>query len=222
MSMRALLHERSVLFALALAVAAAALAAGCAKDEGRERSGKAVGTLKETRAELANASKQVDEVLAAASGVQSGQGDLKAAYDKYKKEVAQTEEAAQDSRKRAQDMRARSAEYQNKWQQEMSKVTNPDLKAAAQARAAKVRGRYEMISAKAQDARAAYEPFMTDLKDLQTYLSNDLTPAAVQAASPVFEKVNASGQVLKQKLAALRQELDDVAAEMSPSGGSGT
>ena len=215
--MRALFHERSVLFAMALAIAAAALAAGCSsKDQGRERSGKAVGTLKETREELANTQKQIDEVLAAASAVQSGQGDLKSAYDKYKKEVAGTEEAAADVRKRAEDMRARSQEYQAKWQEEMSKVSNPDLKAAAQARAAKVRGRYEMITAKAQDSKAAYEPFIRDLKDLQTYLSNDLTPAAVQAASPVFDKVKASGQVLKQKLDALQKELDDVAAEMSP------
>lgn len=214
--MRALFHERSVLFAMALAVAAAALGHGCAKDEGRERSGKAVGTLKETRDELAGTQKQIDEVLAAAGVVQSGQGDLKSSYDKYKKEVAETEEAAQDVRKRSDDMRARSKEYQTKWQEEMSKVSNPDLKAAAQARAAKVQGRYAMISAKSQDAKAAYDPFIRDLKDLQTYLSNDLTPAAVQAASPVFDKVKASGQVLKQKLTAVQQELDDVAAELSP------
>jgi len=119
-------------------------------------------------------------------------------------------------------MRTRSAEYQTKWQEEMSKVSNPDLKAAAQARAAKVRGNYEMISAKASDTSAAYQPFMADLKDLQTYLSNDLTPAAVQAASPVFQKVNASGQVLKQKLTALRQELANVASDMSSSTGTGT
>ncbi len=219
--MRALRHERSVLFALALAVAAAALAHGCAKDEGRERSGKAVAGLRDTRAELAKAEKQVDQVLAAAGAVQSAQGDLKSAYDKYKKEVEQTEDAAEDSRKRAQDMRARANEYQTKWQQEMSQVSSPELKAAAQARAAKVRGRYDMIQAKAQDARAAYEPFMRDLKDLQTYLSNDLTPAAVQAASPVFDKTRASGQVLKQKLDALEQELDDVAAEISPAGPNG-
>ena len=219
--MRALYHERSVLFAMALAIAAAALAAGCAKDEGRERSGKAVGTLKETREELASTQKQIDDVLASASAVQSGQGDLKSAYDKYKKEVAGTEEAAKDVRKRADDMRARAKEYQTKWQEEMSKVSNPDLKAAAQARAAKVQGRYAMITAKSQDAKAAYDPFIRDLKDLQTYLSNDLTPAAVQAASPVFDKVKASGQVLKQKLTALQQELDDVASEMSPDASGG-
>jgi hypothetical protein len=122
-------------------------------------------------------------------------------------------------RARWEDMQARSKEYQAKWQAEMSHVTNPELKAAAEARAAKVRGRYDTIQAKAQDAKAAYDPFMRDLKDLQTYLSNDLTTAAVQAAAPVFEKVKASGQLLKQKMDALEQELDDVAAEMSPAGG---
>ena len=73
-----------------------------------------------------------------------------------------------------------------------------------------------MIQAKAQDTRGAYEPFMRDLKDLGTYLSNDLTPAAIQAAGPVFEKVKASGQVLKQKLDALKREMDDIAPEISP------
>lgn len=57
-----------------------------------------------------------------------------------------------------------------------------------------------MIQAKAQDTRGAYETFIRDLKDLETYLSNDLTPAAAKAAGPVFEKVKASGQVLKQNL----------------------
>jgi len=222
MSIRSLPYEPSTLFALALAVAAALMGATCAKDDSRERLGKAISSLEETRDELADASKQVDAVLAAASGVQSSQGNLQAAYNRYKKEVKKTEEAAEDSRTRAHDMRARSAEYQGKWQAEMSKVTNPDLKAAAGARAAKVRGRYEMISAKAQAAQAAYAPFITDLKDLQRYLSVDLTPTAVREASTVFDKVNASGRVLKQKLAALQQELDDVAGEMSAAAGSST
>lgn len=88
-------------------------------------------------------------------------------------------------------------------------IRQPERKAAARARAAKVRGRYDLIQAKAQDTRGAYEPFIRDLNDLGTYLSNDLTPAAIQAAGPVFEKVKASGQVLKQTL-------DDIAAEISP------
>jgi chromosome segregation ATPase len=213
--------SRLIVSVLVIALAACiAAAGGCgSKDKGRERSAKAVGGMKETRSEVAAARKQVDEVLAAATGVQSAQSNLAPAYNTYKKEVAEMEKAAEDTRDRWQDMQARGQEYQAKWRAEMATVGSPELKAAAEARAAKVGQRYAEITAKALEARAAYEPFIKDLKDLQTYLSNDLTPAAVQAAAPAFQRVQASGQSLNQKLDALSHELDAVAAEMSPTGG---
>jgi chromosome segregation ATPase len=207
------------LFALAACVA---VGGGCgSKDKGRDRAAKAVGGMKETRSQVTDARKQVDEVLAAAAGVQSAQANLAPAYEKYKKAVAGMEDAAKDTRERWQDMQARGQEYQAKWKAEMATVDSPELKAAAEARAAKVGQRYAEITAKAQEARAAYEPFIKDLKDLQTYLSNDLTAPAVQAAAPAFQRVQASGQTLNQKLDALSKELDAVAAEMSPAGGGG-
>lgn len=207
---------------LALSLGACfATAGGCASDPGRERSAGAVGGLQQTRSELAAARKQVDQVVAAAAAVQSAQGNLAPAYDTYKKEVAETESKAQDVRKRSVDMQARGQEYRAKWRAEMSKVDNPDLKAAADARAAKVEQKYATITAKAQEVRTAYEPFIKDIKDLQTYLSNDLTPAGVQGARPAFDKVRTEGNALNQKLDALQKELDDVAATMAPGTGSG-
>jgi chromosome segregation ATPase len=213
--------EGGVVFALvmavaaaAIALAAAALAGGCAKNEGRERPGTAVDSLKDTRSGIAGGQKQVDEVLAAAGELRWGHGNLTRAFEKYKKEIVETEEAAKDTRNRADDMRARFTEHHT--EEQMSKVTDPDLEAASQARAAVGRGRSDRIAAKAQDARSAYQQFIRDLKDVQTYLSSDLTPPAVEAATPGFDKLHASGQELRQKLDALQKELDGVAAEMSP------
>jgi predicted nucleic acid-binding Zn-ribbon protein len=189
---------------------------GCASDAGRERSGKAVGGLKATRDELAAGRKQIDEVLAALDSLQNAQGDLRPAYNKYKDEVKQTEDKAKDIRARAADMRARADEYQQKWQEEMSKVSNPDLKAAAQARSARIRERYSAIAAAADEVRTAYQPFIKDLKDVQTYLSNDLTPAALSAARPVFDKARSAGQKLQAKADTLATEMNDVAADLSP------
>src|SRR3954471_23390308 len=90
-------------------------AGGCASDPGRERSAGAVGGLQETRTELDATRKQVDEAIAAAAAVQSAPGDLKPAYEKYRKEVAETESKAQNVRKRAADMQARGKEYREKW-----------------------------------------------------------------------------------------------------------
>jgi chromosome segregation ATPase len=202
---------------ITLSGALLATSGGCGGgDAGRDRSGKAVSGLQDTRKELDNTRKQIDETNAALNSLQTAQGDLRPAFDKYKKEVNELDKAAKSAAARAADMRERSKEYQTKWQEEMSKVTNPDLKAAAAQRAARVRDRYSTIQGMAQEARAAYDPFMRDLRDVQTYLSNDLTPAAIQTANPVFEKAKASGRALQQKTDTLAAELDSVAAEMSP------
>jgi chromosome segregation ATPase len=203
-------------FVLTLAFAFACPLLGCSSDKGRERSSKAVGSLTATREELANSRKQTDEVLASLTALQDAQGDLTPAFNKYKEEVKQTEAQAKRTRERAADMRTRAEEYQRKWQDEMATVENPDLKAAAQQRSQKVRERYAAISEKTQTTRAAYEPFITDLKDVQKYLSNDLTPAAIAAAKPVFEKAKASGAELNAKMDALSGEMASVAHELSP------
>lgn len=189
---------------------------GCASDAGRERSTKAVGGLKATRDELAQGRKQIDEVLASLDALQQAQGDLQPAYNKYKDEVKQTEDKAKEIRARAADMRARADEYQRKWQEEMGKVTNPDLKAAANLRSARIRERYSAIASAADEVRAAYQPFIRDLKDVQTYLSNDLTPAGLSGARPVFDKARSAGQKLQAKADTLAAEMNDVAADLSP------
>src|SRR5690349_8204866 len=111
----------------ALTVAAVLVTGGCAGDPGRDRSSKAVGGLKDTRDELADCRKQVDQTLAALNGLQAAQSDLRPAYDKYKNEVKEMENKAKAVADRAADMRARADEYQKKWQEEMRKVSNPDL-----------------------------------------------------------------------------------------------
>jgi chromosome segregation ATPase len=202
---------------LAVAVSAAGVLGGCASnDPGRDRSAKAVSGLRDTRAELAAGRAQLDKTLAALDRLQAAQGDLRPAYDDYKDQVKATEDHAKSAAERSADMQARAGEYQQKWAEEMAQVSDPNLKAAAESRAAKLRGRYATITAKAQDGRAAYQPYIRDLKEIQTYLSNDLTPAAIQAAGPAFKKAKSDGQTVRQKLDAVYAELDAVAIELSP------
>ena len=192
---------------------------GCGSgDPGRDRSTKAVGSLAEVRSELSTAGKQIDETQAALTALQKGEGDLTKGYEAYKGEVADLEKVAAEARERADDMRASSGEYRAKWQEQTAQLTSPDLRAAAEQRAAKFRERFAGIEAKSRAAADAYKPYITHLKEVQTYLANDLTRQSVQMAGPVFQKAAAEGELLKQKLAALSAELDDVAASMSPTG----
>jgi len=202
---------------LALVVSAAGMLGGCgSNDPSKERSAKAVAGLRETRDELAASRAQIDKTQAALDRLQSAQGDLAWSYNAYKDEVKATEDRAKSAATQAMDMQARGSEYQAKWAQEVSQVSDPTLRATAQQRAAKVQGRYVMISAKAQTAQAAYQPYIRDLKDVQTFLSMDLTPAGIQTAGPVFQKARTDGQVLRQKIDDLSAELDSVASQLAP------
>lgn len=195
-----------------------AAAAGCSSDPGRERATKTVSSLETTRDRVGDARKQVDKTLASANAIQAGQGDLSKLYNQYKSDVAKLELQATEARERAADMQARRTEYQQKWAQQSAQMTSPELKAAAEARAAKVRQRWDGITTKAAAVREAYGPFDKTLKELQAYLSNDLTREGVTAASAMFTKINTDGNNLNAKLDDLAAELSAVAGSMSPSG----
>ena len=57
---------------------------------------------------------------------------------------------------------------------------------------------------------------MSDLKDLQKYLANDLTIAGVDAAKPLFAKTQAEGLEVQKSMVALVAELNTVAATITP------
>lgn len=206
----------SMVIGLAIVGSLAGLLAGCGpNDPAKERSAKAVSGLRDTREELAAARTQVDKTQAALDRLQTAPADRRLEFDAYKEQVKAIESQAKSIAERTADMQSRGAEYQQKWAADAAQLSDPSLKANVQSRAAKVRGRYVIIAAKGQAARAAYQPYIRDLTDVQTFLSGDLSPAAVQSAGPVIQKARADGQLLKQKLDDLSGELDSVAAELS-------
>ncbi len=201
-------------FGLALALSMGAMV-GCAKDNARVRAETAITSLKDTRMELTDASKQVDMTLAAIDGLQAPNADLTKQYGNYKTQVAKLEDQGLSASNRAAAMRGRAAEYQEKWRDELAMVKDPTLKAAAEERAAKVRDRFANIQARSQESREAYQPFLQQLKEIQIYLGNDLTAGGVKGAAPAFTKAKASGEETKKRIAALQAELDALGGEMA-------
>jgi hypothetical protein len=212
----------ALLAALVAIIWACVVLAGCSsgskKTAGEERSAAAITGVKDTRTELAAGRGQIDRTVAAMNAMRDGQGNLQTEFATFNDEIKKSDAQAEKTRARAADMRARSGQYQTKWREEMSNVEDPALRAAATTRANMVRERFDEIKDKADEARAAYEPFMRQLKSVQTYLSNDLTPAGVQSASAVFDKATADAKVVTQKIDAVIAELDNVASSLTPTG----
>ena len=195
----------------------ALIATGCSSPGAKgQKSANAVTGIQQTRADVVKARQEVGQAVAAASALQKAQGDLRPAYARLDSQIKKVESEAARLKAKNTDMKKRAKAYQDQWQKELSAMQSETLRAAATQRATGVKERYAQIQQSATTAREAYGPFIRDLKDLRTYVSNDMTPGAINAAGPVFDKINADGKALEAALDAFIKELDDTAATMSP------
>ena len=120
--------------------------------------------------------------------------------------------------RRAVAMRQNSAAYQKQWEEEASAINNPELKTSAEQRVTHVRQRYDTIRNIAMDCRKQYAILYTDLLDINRYLENDLNAPALEKAKPTITTARRDGDVLNSRLSDLVAEMNQLTAEMNPSG----
>ena len=86
------------------------------------------------------------------------------------------------------------------WESEIAAMTSADLKARTTARRASALATFQQIDIQAPAARAAYDRFVADLNNLQTFFDYDKTVAGVAAASKVVAQTNVDGAELERQL----------------------
>jgi hypothetical protein len=128
--------------------------------------------------------------------------------------VKGVEDAGSLARTRAQTMRENGQAYINKWQNEMDTIQDPTIKANLAQRRDAVRANFESIRNAASSARDAYDPFLSDLKQIQKALEIDQSPAALPGLKPAFGKAHDDGATLKQRISALQAELNKIQTGM--------
>ncbi len=201
-----------------IALFGTAALAGCSNDPGRTRAKGAVTSLADTRDEIIDARRKVSATLTDLRTFQKDNADLKKSFDTYKTDVADLESQRDDVRERLADMNERAVEYRTQWQADTMGLRDPNLRGSAQDRAKMVGDRYDQISASATEVRNEYAPYVAELGELQTYLSNDLTRPSINAAGPTFEKTINQGELLNRKLDVLLDQLNTLAAAITPTG----
>jgi len=204
---------------MALVVMSAVATAGACKsgeksDEGSKEGSMAVEGFNATRASITNAQTRVDNVSKALDQIASG-ADLPKSYAHFNTTVADIEKAASDAKKRGEAMRARMQEYVSRWQNEIDKMEDPTIRAGLTERREAVRQNFDKVRSAGQEARAAYDPYLKQLHEIQRALKIDLTPQQVTALKPVFAESRKNGETLKQKLSAMQAELDNISGGMA-------
>jgi hypothetical protein len=113
-----------------------------------------------------------------------------------------------------EEMREHSKEYFAEWEKQGVAYTNPQIRELSEERRIKLAEIYAQVPAAGAGVKSAYLAYLTNLKEIKIYLSNDLTPKGVETIDPVAKKAVKDLEVLKTSLQPVITALDAIKAEL--------
>ena len=174
--------------------------AGCAT-KGMQRSAKTSTTMKTVEDDYKQAADQLDITKASLEElVRSGQSDVKKAFKKYSENVDKMENLWKRVVEHSDNMRTQGKDYFAEWQKQGDTYTNPAIQALSEQRRSDLSAIFTEISDASIGVKGAGKAYMSDIKEIRTYLSTDLTPKGVESIIPVTQKANTDGDNLKQAI----------------------
>jgi hypothetical protein len=188
--------------------------AGCATT-GMDRSVKTSNSIQQVDNELRKMIVQIDVTAASlASLIIAGNTDLKKPFDSYSDNLAKLDKEGQRVLKRIEEMKLRSKEYFGEWEKQGDTYTNPEIRELSEQRRNKLAELYARVPAAGAGIKSTYFAYLKELKEIQKYLSNDLTPNGVETITPVANKSVQDLDSLKISLQPVIAALDEIKAEL--------
>lgn len=188
---------------------------GCATT-GPEKKQKAVSGIEEFHKELLKNLNQITETLAALNQIgKTGDGDLYKPYHHFVKQLNRTADNSLSMSKHAENMATKGREYFDTWEKELANIMNAELRAKGAERHDELSNTFYHITSLAQEVQTTYQPFISDLTDIQTALGNDLTTRGMVSMKPYIVKANENAKIVMIKLQTLADEVDRVTNALS-------
>jgi hypothetical protein len=120
--------------------------------------------------------------------------------------------------KQASKMRELADAYFAEWDAGMTNISNADLRKTTESRRAEVSTAFDDAASSLQKSKDAFNPFLSDLRDIQQVLSLDLTQGGIQSVQKPAKSAIAHGEDLRAALTDAASHIRDLAAKMSAHG----
>ena len=203
-----------LVFLSCVAIALTAHLAGCATT-GHKQGAKTASSMNDAQDELLKTKGQIEATTTILNEFGKQEGiDLPTQYKEFGKAIDSVESQFRKARKRVEKVNEEGTKFFQEWEKEAALITNQDLKDRSEKRKNNLLGSFNKIGASMQPAEETYNAFMSDLRDIEKYLSIDLTPEGLVEISDTIKKANADGSKLQKQIDAVIAELSRVTAEM--------
>lgn len=210
-----LLSIRSPFRLLFIFISALTLVA-CATS-GYKKAESTASKIGQTRAELTTASRQIDTTLTSLTSlISADSANADALFKAFSNNISAIETQATKVAKTVDSMNAQGAAYFAAWEEDAALFQNPDLKAQADKRRIELKNNYEQINSYLKATGEAYQPFKNNLRDVERFLSNDLTPAGRASISGPLQRITTEGRTTQKAIDNAIRVMDQVEAKFKP------
>lgn len=191
------------------------LLAACATGPREHRVESVSASFEQVDTDLRDAVMHVDAVEASLDGlVRPDNGELVAAFEEYSRQVAEMERIGEQLEEHADAMRDQGLEYFDEWRSSGETVANPEVRQISEDRHDQSRQAFSEVSRSSSDVKRALQTYISDLRDIETFLSHDLTPAGIEAITPVARQAKEDGAVLREAISPMMSALSRARSEL--------
>jgi hypothetical protein len=196
---------------------AGALISGCAS-KSYEKASTTSSSLERAAQSIDKGIAQIDTVLLTLTNLVTNPGaNLESHYKQFVASVDALESVSKDVAAKARDMQASGAEYFQRWDEDLAKIQNEDIRSRSTERRKAVSARFDSVKTNYQQASNAFTPFMSNLKDIRTALGADLTAGGIDAIQDVVKKAYADAVPLREALQKLSTDFRELGVSLATS-----
>jgi hypothetical protein len=201
---------------LATLATAVGLITGCASDN-YKNSASTAASLNQASGMIIKANTHIDESLADLNDLVANPApDLRKQFDRFNHALDELGVSSKDIACKDGEMKSQGADYFAKWDKESARIQNEDIRSRSETRRSEVSARFNRIGQQYNETEIAFQPFLSDLRDVQKFLSTDLTAGGLAAIKDSAAKAARDAVPLKESLAKLSEEFRSLGLSMSP------
>lgn len=198
-----------------LTIATALFLTGCSSP-GYKKAATSSSSIQRAAETIDAGIKQMDAVLGSLSDLLNNPAaNLKPQFNRFNANLNDLEGLAQDVNNKAVDMEKAGAAYFKEWDADLAKIQNEEIRARSAERRNEVAGRFERLRSRYELVRTVLTPFMSDLRDIRTALSADLTTGGLVAIKGVADKAVQDAQPLRDALSNVATGFKDMGVALS-------
>jgi ABC-type transporter Mla subunit MlaD len=168
--------------------------------------------LQETR----NTRQQLAATVDSLAKLQMTTGDLRPAFDDYVQNVEKTKADAERTRRRYEAMNSNSAAYFGGWRDTIGGISNERVKKTSLKRLTAVNKDYVKAINRLRRAGSYFTPYLSDLSDIQSALSQDLTSKGMEATKKIAKRAEKKHIKVRNELMGAIQQLEKLEANLKP------